>query len=331
MKNRKFILITGHRKSGTSVFHKLFDGHPELNVYPVDISLLYAYLPQIRRYNTDRCRTRRFYLVLEKSLRELDGQYLLHTRKKFKVAEFLELVKINSTEGVPKTLKAIITLLSNTWIEYGGLNPDLPFLFKETSQIFRFKELEEAFGSNFTVVNLVRDPRDNFAAIAAGSESYYSKFGETRLNSLASVVNRVKFDFRLSLMLAKSYPYRLKNVKFEDLTDNTKFVMEATARFLNIKFDESLLEPTKLGVSYEGNSHDGLKFSGISSNNIGRWRDRISADEARIIEFMLEEEMSHFGYRCVVENDDIAPISDFYNWYNQEYFFNDSFENKDKI
>ena len=35
----KIILLTGHRKSGTSMLHRLFDGHPTVNNYPVDISL----------------------------------------------------------------------------------------------------------------------------------------------------------------------------------------------------------------------------------------------------------------------------------------------------
>ena len=32
----QFKILTGHRKSGTTLLHKLFDGHPDLNVYPVD-------------------------------------------------------------------------------------------------------------------------------------------------------------------------------------------------------------------------------------------------------------------------------------------------------
>jgi len=48
----KIFFITGHRKSGTSLLNKLFDNHEELNVYPTDISILYAFFPQFsERYN----------------------------------------------------------------------------------------------------------------------------------------------------------------------------------------------------------------------------------------------------------------------------------------
>ena len=44
-KQEELFILTGHRKSGTSMFHRLFDGHPDINLYPVDLSILYAYFP----------------------------------------------------------------------------------------------------------------------------------------------------------------------------------------------------------------------------------------------------------------------------------------------
>lgn len=43
MDENKIFILTDHRKSGTSLLHRLLDGHPYLNVYPVDLSVLYAY------------------------------------------------------------------------------------------------------------------------------------------------------------------------------------------------------------------------------------------------------------------------------------------------
>ena len=34
MKNYKILFLTGHRKSGTSMLHNLFDGHEDFLVYP---------------------------------------------------------------------------------------------------------------------------------------------------------------------------------------------------------------------------------------------------------------------------------------------------------
>ena len=42
---KKILFLTGHRKSGTTMFSNLFDGHEDFLVYPSDICLLYAYYP----------------------------------------------------------------------------------------------------------------------------------------------------------------------------------------------------------------------------------------------------------------------------------------------
>ena len=40
-----FLFLGGHRKCGTTMLLNLLDGHPELCVYPTDITMLYAYFP----------------------------------------------------------------------------------------------------------------------------------------------------------------------------------------------------------------------------------------------------------------------------------------------
>jgi len=39
------IFITGHRKSGTTLLHSLFDNHPDIDVYPTDFTFFYSYFP----------------------------------------------------------------------------------------------------------------------------------------------------------------------------------------------------------------------------------------------------------------------------------------------
>ena len=45
---KHFIFLTGHRKSGTTLLKSLIDGHPDINVYPTDLTLLYAYFPHCK-------------------------------------------------------------------------------------------------------------------------------------------------------------------------------------------------------------------------------------------------------------------------------------------
>jgi hypothetical protein len=41
----EILFITGHRKSGTTMFANLFDGHEDFCVYPSDLTILYAFYP----------------------------------------------------------------------------------------------------------------------------------------------------------------------------------------------------------------------------------------------------------------------------------------------
>jgi len=102
--------------------------------------------------------------------------------------------------------------------------------------------------------------------------------------------------------------------------------MRKVADFCNLTFEPSLLTPTFLGAAYAGNSHEGTLFSGVQPENISRWRERISDDEAMIIEFWLRDVIEEFGYRIEFNpGDAAAAFSRFYEWYNCTFFFNDSF------
>ena len=44
------------------------------------------------------------------------------------------------------------------------------------------------------MVNIIRDPRDNFASIKSGLKKYYEKFGEDNISSLTSTIFRARQD-----------------------------------------------------------------------------------------------------------------------------------------
>ena len=76
--------------------------------------------------------------------------------------------------------------------------------------------------------------------------------------------------------------------------------MEAIAEFLGIEFSECLLQPTRLGGLWKGNSSRGIEFFGISTANLEHWRAEITDLEIsyvnRFFDFLLEE----YGYDMVM-------------------------------
>ena len=89
----KYIILTGHRKSGTTLLHRIFDNHPGLNIYLVDISfLLYAFYPCWTSKKLNKELKDRFSLVIQKSTSEFSGKKILKNGNKFDPDNFLKII-----------------------------------------------------------------------------------------------------------------------------------------------------------------------------------------------------------------------------------------------
>ena len=118
-------------------------------------------------------------------------------------------------------------------------------------------------------------------------------------------------------------------IRFEDLVSDTQTVMNSVANFLEIEFSASMLEPETSGKIYTGNNFEGSKFSGVSNKNVGMWKKRITIESAKIIEYWMDDIMNYWGYASEFDLvDSQIEFSKFYEKYNCEYFYHDSFECK---
>ena len=317
----KFVVLTGHRKSGTTLLHRLFDGCKEMALYPVDLSVLYAYFPCMSQSekSSDVLRQRLLHVV-RKSIGELgDGisneDALTYFRKLDEAIDDKDLLKKD----------IVIKNMLEIWRILLGMSSGSLYAFKETSQSFYIEKYMQWF-DEIKMVSVVRDPRDNYAAIKDGVRGYYSKFGESELISFSSFVNRARFDLQSAMINQANHPENFMAIKFEDLVADTENIMRDVSDFIGISFTDDMLTPTSLGLSYDGNCHDGHKIVGVSSENVGRWIDRINEDEAKIIEYLMSDLMAVWGYESHYGSaSSQLAFTKFYEQYNCEYFFNDSF------
>ena len=318
------VILTGHRKSGTSLLHRLFDGVNSLNSYPVDISVLYAYFPYFTSDSalSDKQLESRLHLVVSRSL-----EYLLTYNPS--AVDIGKYTNILTNEIVGANLRSrydILEAIRESWSKYNGISSNsLPFLFKETSQSI-FLERFLSMYPNLKMISVVRDPRDNFAAIFDGVNRYYSKMGEGELESLSSLINRGRMDMLSAAMNQEKYPESFLAIKFEDLVSSPERVLKSISKFLGIEFDPAMLVPSVFGVGYTGNSHDSNSIIGVSSSKVGAWRSRVSESSIKIIEYWLAKEMDVWGYQLEFsETQSHKEFSRFYEQYNSRYFYSDSF------
>lgn len=326
----RILLIGGNRKSGTSMLHSLFDHHPDVFVPPHDLNILYGYYPEwVAGGYTDSERKNRLEKVIfepwGKAYEDYSGQEsetFQHFSEQLRsqieyidlsnIKEIIDAIVTSYEQALPNQYKYLVLKETSTEMY-------VPWLLKERP--------------NWQFLHLFRDPRDNYAALQAGQSYYYAKLGNDDMDTISSLILRYKFGLKWCNWNTATFgENRYKTIRFEDVVESTHLTMEAVANWLGITMHESLTVPTKQGQSFEGNNHDGVKFNGISAQNLGKWKVRISEEEARIIEFMLADEMKDLGYEAVFDENESAVLAgDWYAKMNFKYFFADPFEHKASI
>jgi hypothetical protein len=317
------IFICGHRKSGTTVFHNLFDGHPDLVVYPSDLNLLYAYFPIYLsgEYSDEVCK-KRLVKVLFSDLKQQLTANNIPIILDMDLYQELFFQKLN---GEFLNIKKIIESLAQAFLSVIG-KESAKLVLKETSIEIYMQEILEWF-PDAKILHLIRDPRDNYASLKSGVSKYYSKLGENEKETLASLIFRTRIGMKMGLLNKALFGEgKYKFVKYEDLIEKTMKTMQDVALFLDIPFTDVLCSPTRLGSTVIGNNFEGEIFSKVDNKNVGRWSERIHKEEAMIIEFNLSEFMSLFQYDLEylpVESGRAA--AGFYKWENYRFFFKDRF------
>ena len=325
---KKLLFITGHRKSGTTMFANLFDGHKDFLVYPSDICLLYAYYPYfIQQKLNFKIKKERILHIINKDLSSVVNEHNL--KNIFNLSKMLRLVekKLNkkNINNIRKILNIIFSSYENS---LSNKRKYKYFVVKETSaDIFLNKIFTKKDHIKF--LHLIRDPRDNYASLKSGVKNYYRKLGENENKTLFSLIHRAKLDFNFieinkSIFGKENY----KEIKFEELTLKSKKIMINICKFLKVKFNASLLQPTILGQNTKGNNYEGESFFNISSKNVDRWKERINKNETQLIEFNFQNEMKKFNFKLNYDLNkiDFKILSDFYEWTNYNYFYYDSFK-----
>jgi len=324
---KKILFITGHRKSGTTMFANLFDDHKDTLVYPSDLCIMYAYFPHfINNEYTFKFKLDRLIHILNKDLNAIIKANKL--KDKLNLQKLINVFKSKINKNNINDIEKILHILLNSFELSLKEKKKFKYLVvKETSLDIYFTRIFKK-NKNIKFLHLIRDPRDNYASLKSGAKKYYSKFGENEKKLLASMINRAKLDFNFIKINQNIYnKSNYKVIKYEDLTTNSKLVMKKICKFLKINFSKELLYPSILGNPTKGNNFDGENFFQISKKNVGNWKSRISYEEARIIEFYFKREMRENNYKSSkeIKKDKYLYLSSFYEWLNKEYFFHDSF------
>ncbi len=187
-----------------------------------------------------------------------------------------------------------------------------------SSEIFAL-EINKAFPES-KFIHVVRDPRDNFSSLKSGWETKYRYLSDSStIEALRqSCIERGRLGMEMGKMnqaLLGKDKYMM--LRYEDLVLNTSQSLIEVAHFLHIDHQRIDNNPTICGLPWNGNNMEGIAFKGISTTQVGLWKERIDQHEAALMEFHFGYLMKHYGYTMEFSKADQATAANkHYEWIN---------------
>lgn len=317
------VFICGHRKGGTTMLINLFDGAKDAVVYPDDSGFFYMYYPRYdsSEYTRIEKSTRLADAIINENLKEVIDRNRCNEEERKRLYEkhkiFYQLVKEYKKENfnTKDILLHFIESFRKSFLPE-MIEPKL-WIEKTTSTEIYALELAQMF-PNAKFIHIIRDPRDNWASLKSGWDKRYRYFNDDARRLKQSMFERGKLGMEFAkhnLEAIGTDRYRV--IKFEDLTLNPEAVMRDLANFIGLVFSEKILVTTTFGFGWEGNNFEGMKTDKPSTINVNRWRERISEEDAKLIEYYFKDIMVHFGYQLLFKTKETQKAAiDHYKWFN---------------
>ena len=320
------VLIVSLSRSGGKLLRMLLDGHPELNAFPFE---------HWNRKSKNEIPTRRMEAFGRLSVEEkLATAGAAHAERKLMrvhppalLAEVMQTWRVDAARA--GTLAAAYESLARAYFTALG-RPGDAVVVNHCGSLCRFtrEQLDAVFGKGRHLLT-IRDPRAVFTSMQglldrkfaikrvtkgkvppAALERHIEKL-ET-VDSASGYLREFCQDYRTMVERYATCSDVIR-IRFEDLVTSPEAIMRRLASQLTIRWDESLLSPTELGVVHSPNSSFVRQGSGIHVQAADDWVERIDPSVRTYIEDDLAEEMAALGYRRLDESGrrpvlDAAPL-----------------------
>jgi hypothetical protein len=297
--NRRGLFLGGAAKSGTTLLLSLLDGHPDLVVLPEETH----FFPRLREfYASGNHAAKARWLVEETSLRLLgkgrvepvpnSGLDSVRDYTSFDHPAFLRLInefvsqpRINDSLIFSEIVRAYAMVKGSDWrncVRWVEKTPGNEVWPDDLFKLFPDAKL----------LQVVRDPR---AVFASRKKRLVRRYGHhAKAHRLVREWNQSARQIRKLETRASSYLL----VRYEDLVQNTAKTLQRICEFIGIELLPLMLEPTRAGNEWAGNSSYSRPYQGISADSINEWKKELTDDEIWWIEMHCHKGMQIAGYQA---------------------------------
>lgn len=173
---------------------------------------------------------------------------------------------------------------------------------KTPQNVFYLREMLMHFEQG-KIINMVRDPR---AVLLSQKRKWKRKFlGGTFLTYREMLRLMINYHpltigrlWNSSLAAAQTYRDHpnILHLKFEDLLSNPKDTVQDVCKFLNVEYQEDMLQIPYAGSSSVADQHD---EKGIRTQRADSWKGKLSASEVFLCQWICRKHMKTWGYEPV--------------------------------
>ena len=159
------------------------------------------------------------------------------------------------------------------------------------------------------IINVTRDFRANYASLKQtylntrrslvdyGSKNFVGKM------ALVKIIKSLYQDARkIAFLPQKLEEKNFLTVRLEDLHMDLENSVRVVARWLGIRYQESLLQSTLGGKAWLGNSSYKVKVAGVDKRILTRWKSKLSKSEVIIIEYIFQDMLRKYEYSLTQSN-----------------------------
>ncbi len=278
------VFLCGYPKSGTTLLLALLDNHPELLVFPEESKFFSKVMGHPDRgieYVLDKTGVNAFRYD-EVSWQSGYRDYSEIDFEQYKAS--LESCWQQSDQSDYALLECVMSSYGKIT---GQMNPTYWVEKTPRNELYLKDALQR--WPELRAIYILRDPRDNFCSYRKKRQYDKKSFS---LENFIQDWSRSLFAWET---LAKSSAQTLL-IRYDDLVSHPKETMKKTCQFLKIDWDDTLVEPTRNGVFWSGNSMHKTEFKGISTASLQKYKSLLEEDEVRFLETWLESVMTNYEW-----------------------------------
>jgi len=288
------VLISQIQRSGGTLLSQLFDGHSELHAHPHELKIGYPtkYTWPKLDLKDDPSRwleTLFEYSVLShfkkgyKKEKKRDDAFLFLFLPSVQREIFLDYLGSLGSLTLRDVFDAYMTSYFGAWLNNQNSSGHKRFITAFTARLSMNRDNMESFYETYPdgrLISLIRDPKNWYPSAIRHKPRICRDIQEG--------VDLWKKSAQSMLLNKERYGDRVNIITFEDLISKTESVMRYLAEFLEIKFDNILLEPTFNKYPIRANTSFEADKSGIINSTLNRYKT-LAQDELRFVESMTKE------------------------------------------